>query len=197
MFSQPIKTQSAALIVALSLVAPTTGSASGRETKPPTGTALSAIHIGNFARVTDTYYRGAEPDDDQYSTLAAFGIRTVIDLRSDDGDSADKLRVERTGMTYAHIPMTTHEPPTPEMVHTFLQLVTDRANLPVYVHCVGGRHRTGVMTAVYRMTQEGWTAEQAFKEMKRYQFGPDFLHSEFKRFVYGFPAVLAGGKRSQ
>jgi len=39
------------------------------------------------------------------------------------------------------------------------------------------------MTAVYRITQNGWTAEQAFKEMKQYQFGMDFLHPEFKSFV--------------
>jgi len=39
------------------------------------------------------------------------------------------------------------------------------------------------MTAVYRMTQDGWTPEQAFKEMKLYKFGADFLHPEFKRFV--------------
>jgi hypothetical protein len=44
------------------------------------------------------------------------------------------------------------------------------------------------MTAVYRMTHDGWTADQAFKEMKQYKFGADFLHPEFKRFVYGYHA---------
>ena len=68
----------------------------------------------------------------------------------------------------------------------FLQLVNDPANQPVYVHCAGGRHRTGVMTAVYRMTSDGWTADRAFKEMKDYKFGADFLHPEFKKFVYGY-----------
>ena len=42
------------------------------------------------------------------------------------------------------------------------------------------------MTAAYRMTGEGWTADQAFKEMKQYNFGADFLHPEFKAFVYGY-----------
>ena len=54
------------------------------------------------------------------------------------------------------------------------------------MHCVGGRHRTGVMTASYRMTNAGWTAEQAFNEMKQYKFGADFLHPEFKDFVYSY-----------
>jgi len=88
--------------------------------------------------------------------------------------------------------MTTHESPTSTKIDQFLRIVNDPANQPVYVHCVGGRHRTGVMTAVYRMTQDGWSADQAFQEMKRFKFGADFLHSEFKTFVYSYhPAVAS------
>lgn len=54
------------------------------------------------------------------------------------------------------------------------------------------------MTAVYRMTEDGWTADRAFKEMKQFKFGADMLHPEFKAFVFGYqptpthvPAVLA------
>jgi tyrosine-protein phosphatase SIW14 len=188
------KARPAALICVLALVTPVTSSAVAREATAPNA---SAIHIDNFGRISEAYYRGGQPDAGQHSALAAFGIRTVIDLRSDDGDPADELRVQRAGMKYVHMAMTTHEPPTREMVDTFLQLVNDPANQPVYVHCVGGRHRTGVMTAVYRMTQHGWSADQAFQEMKRYKFGADFLHPEFKRFVYGFHTALAASKPSQ
>jgi protein tyrosine/serine phosphatase len=115
----------------------------------------------------------------------------VIDLRSDDFDAEDRLLVERAGMKYVQIPMTTHQPPTRLVIEEFLRIVDDPENQPVYVHCVGGRHRTGVMTAVYRMTRDGWTADQAFKEMKAYKFGADFLHPEFKRFVYAYHATPA------
>ena len=53
----------------------------------------------------------------------------------------------------------------------------------MYVHCVGGRHRTGVMTAVYRMNHDGINGTQAFNEMKQFKYGADFLHPEFKQFV--------------
>jgi protein tyrosine/serine phosphatase len=89
-------------------------------------------------------------------------------------------------MNFIRIPMTTHAAPTPEQVAQFLKLVDDPANQPVYVHCQGGRHRTGVMTAIYRIAREGWTADRAFAEMKQYKFGADILHSEFKRFVYAY-----------
>src|SRR5216117_2405059 len=87
--------------------------------------------------------------------------------------------------------MTTREVPTSAELAEFLKIVNDPANQPVYVHCVGGRHRTGVMTAAYRMMQHGWTADEAFKEMKQYKFGADFLHPEFKEFVYRYHADVA------
>jgi hypothetical protein len=91
--------------------------------------------------------------------------------------------------------MSTRIVPTKAQLAQFLAIVNDPAAQPVYVHCVGGRHRTGVMTAAYRMTHEGWTGDKAFQEMKQYKFGADFLHPEFKQFVYGFrpekPAVNA------
>ena len=42
--------------------------------------------------------------------------------------------------------------PTAQEIAAFMKIVTDPESQPVYVHCVGGRHRTGVMTAIYRMT---------------------------------------------
>ena len=148
----------------------------------------SRIRIDNFARVAPTYYRGAAPEPADYASLAALGIKTLVDLRSDDIDSAEKALAAAVGMQYVNIPMTTHETPSSAQLDQFLSLVNDTNNQPVYVHCAGGRHRTGVMTAVYRMTHDGWTSDQAFKEMKAHKYGPDFLHSEFKAFVYTFRA---------
>ena len=94
-------------------------------------------------------------------------------------------------MKFVRIPMTTRVIPTADQLAHFFSVVGDSANQPVYVHCQGGRHRTGVMTAVYRMTTDGWDAARAFAEMKQYKFGADFLHPEFKKFVYGFQPEVA------
>jgi tyrosine-protein phosphatase SIW14 len=147
---------------------------------------LAGIGIGNFGRINANYYRGEQPEGRDYADLARLGVRTVIDLQK-DGDNADEERlVTQAGMRFYRIPMTTHVPPTPEQLSLFLQIVGDPGHQPVYVHCAGGRHRTGVMTAVYRMERDGWTADQAFREMKQYKFGWDFLHPEFREFVHGY-----------
>jgi tyrosine-protein phosphatase SIW14 len=150
--------------------------------------SLSSIHIDNFGRVNAAYYRGEQPEGRDYGDLAALGIRTVIDLQGDGDNSNEAGLVEAAGMRFYRIPMTTHVAPTADQLAQFLRVVNDPVQQPVYVHCKGGRHRTGVMSAVYRMEKDGWTADQAFREMKEYDFGSDFLHPEFKRFVYAYRA---------
>ena len=175
-----------ASLVACSLT-PAAASQTGQTENPAiVKTDLSRIEIDNFGRVNERYYRGAQPGDDDYEDLSAIGVKALINLTGDDAVRSEKSLVEKAGMKYFQIPMTTHETPTPAKVAEFLRIVNDPSSQPVYVHCIGGRHRTGVMTAIYRMTQDGWTADQAFREMKQYKFGADFLHPEFKRFVYSY-----------
>jgi protein tyrosine/serine phosphatase len=194
MSRRSVKANVAALALIVFAAVPLVAAAERRDVVPGKAREVPKVHIENFGRVDANYFRGAEPDDGEYANLAALGIRTVIDLRSNDVDKEDRLLVEHAGMHYVQIPMTTHEPPTRMVIEQFLRIVDDPDARPVYVHCVGGRHRTGVMTAVYRMAREGWPADRAFKEMKAYNFGADFLHPEFKKFVYAYrpnPSAVA------
>jgi tyrosine-protein phosphatase SIW14 len=156
----------------------------------PDAAGIATPGIDNFGVISPTYFRGAQPDGDDYAELAKFGIKLVVDLQA-DGEASEQQLVENAGMKFYRIPMTTRVAPTSEQIASFLKLVNDPANQPVYVHCAGGRHRTGVMTAIYRMTHDSWTSEKAFKEMKQYKFGADFLHPEFKKFVYAYRAEPA------
>src|SRR5436309_16017232 len=89
-------------------------------------------------------------------------------------------------MKFYRIPLTTSNRPSDVAVAQFLKLVNDRANQPVFVHCQGGWHRTGTMTAVYRMTHYGWTADQAYTELKKYHFEGFLGHRGLKKFVCDF-----------
>jgi len=147
---------------------------------------ISSIRIDNFGQISSTYYRGAQPEGRDYADLATLGVKTIINLTSDDASADEQLMAEKAGLTYVQIPMTTHVAPTGAQLTQFMAIVNNPFNQPVYVHCVGGKHRTGVMTAAYRIAHDGWTPDRAFKEMKQYKFGADFLHAEFKQFVYGY-----------
>jgi tyrosine-protein phosphatase SIW14 len=154
--------------------------------------SLSRIRIDNFGMVNTNYYRGAQPKGHDYADLAALGVKSIIDLTDDDGMASEPAMTKSAGMKSFKIPMSGHVPPTKAQLDEFLKIVNDPQNQPVFVHCVGGKHRTGVMTAAYRMINEGWTGQRAFAEMKNFKFGADFLHPEFKRFVLAFNAQPKG-----
>src|SRR5438045_3102803 len=85
-----------------------------------------AIHIDNFGKVDDEYYRGAQPERADYAELAKMGVKTIIDLQS-DGSNREKGLVEHAGMSFYRIPMTTSERPSDAAVTQFLSLVNDAA----------------------------------------------------------------------
>jgi protein tyrosine/serine phosphatase len=150
--------------------------------------ATAAVHIDNFGKVDDEYYRGSQPDRADYSDLAKLGVKTVIDLQV-DGSSREKGLVEQAGMSFYRIPLTTTDRPSDAAVEQFLSIVNDPARQPVYVHCAGGQHRTGVMTAIYRMTKYGWSEDKAYDEMKHYKFETFIGHPELRQFVHDFSAT--------
>ena len=150
----------------------------------PAGT-VPGIRIDNFGRINDNYFRGAQPEAHDYADLARLGVKTVIDLTS-DGRQDEQGFVESAGMKFYRIPLTTTQRPSDSAVDRFLKLVNDPANQPVYVHCQGGRHRTGAMTAVYRISHDNWTADQAYSEMKQFRFEGFPGHPALKSFVYDY-----------
>jgi len=145
----------------------------------------AAVDVDNFGQVTDFYYRGAQPKGDEYNQLAAIGVKTVIDLRDDPKDYARELTAH-AGMKYVNLPLSDKDYPPPDTASRFLSLVNDKENWPVYVHCAGGRHRTGAMTAIFRMTVQGWDADRAYGEMKDYDFYTRWGHKAMKRFVFDY-----------
>ena len=162
--------------------------------EPPAG-AIFRIRIKNFGQMDKRFYRGAQPHESDYKDLAALGIRTVIDLR-DDPEPYERPLVESLGMRYVNIPMTDKKYPTPEATDLFLKTVNDPATGKFFVHCAGGRHRTGAMGAVYRFKFYDWTFDQAYQEMKQYDFYTAWGHQAFKDFVQDYYAKVQANKEA-
>jgi protein tyrosine/serine phosphatase len=164
-------------------------------------TDTSTVTIKNFGQMDERFYRGAQPKENDYSQLAALGIKTVIDLQ-DDPTAYEKREVEALGMKYVNIPMSDKDYPDTAKIDQFLKLVDDPTTGKFFVHCAGGRHRTGVMGAVYRFNHYNWNYDQVYAEMKKYDFYTRFGHGDMKKFVQdysvNFPknqAVAAEGTR--
>ena len=155
------------------------------------------ISIQNFGKVSDNYYRGSQPSAQQFEDLKRLGVKTIIDLRKDKVSEASEW-ARAAGLQYINIPLTTKKAATEDQTAEFLKLVNDPANQPVYVHCKGGRHRTGQMTAIFRITNDGWTSHQAYQEMKKYDFEDSFFYPRsLKKYVFSYYERFTSNQRSQ
>lgn len=143
---------------------------------------LNGIDIINFGKMDDRFYRGGQPEQDDYAALAALGVKTVIDLRNDPTDY-EKPAVEGLGMKYVNIPMSGWKYPKDKDVAAFMALMSDPETGTVYVHCKAGKHRTGLVGAVYRFNEYGWNYDQAYKEMKDYNYTSWPVHFNIKSYV--------------
>ena len=167
------------LFAAISLVLACQISAFSQQTQQA---IFTDVKIKNFGQMDDRFFRGAQPKEDQYKQLAALGIKTIIDLR-EDPEAYEKPNAEAAGMKYVNIPMSDKDYPPAAKIDEFLKLVGDPATGKFFVHCAGGRHRTGVMGAVYRFNNYNWNFEQVYAEMKKYDFYTRWGHGEMKKFV--------------
>ena len=73
----------------------------------------------------------------------------------------------------------------PPAVDDFLKLLDDESNYPVLMHCKAGLHRTGRLTAIYRMEYQGWTAGEALREARANGYGY-IMASDYDPYVIQF-----------
>ena len=144
----------------------------GAETSPANRPAHWAKPIEvkgapNLHKVSDMLYRSAQPSAEGMANLKAMGIETIFNLRS---FHSDRDEIGNTGLAYEHIYMKAWHPEEEDAVR-FLQIVTNPKRTPVLVHCQHGADRTGTMLALYRIAVQGWTKEEATREMTQGGFG--------------------------
>jgi protein tyrosine/serine phosphatase len=143
------------------------------------------IKIGNFGQLDQNFYRGARPKAEDLRSLAALGVHTIIDL-TDNSRQKEQPAVEAAGMRYVNIPIVDKKNPSAAQINEFLRITNDPATGKFYVHCAGGRHRTGVMAALYRFNHDHWNYDQAYAEMLQYDFYTSNGHGKQLTFVQDY-----------
>ena len=141
------------------------------------------VGIKNFGQMDARFFRGERPGTKEMAMLKSIGVDTIIDLT--DNSPGEKALAEAAGLRYVNIPIKDKTIPTDAAIATFLATLADPATGKFYLHCAGGRHRTGDMGAVYR-AEEGWTYENAMQEMENYDFYTANGHQTQKDFVIDY-----------
>jgi tyrosine-protein phosphatase SIW14 len=145
------------------------------------------VGIANFHQVDDHVYRGAQPNVEDWKDLASLGIRLVLDLRP-DGElrehwtRSEKEAVEAAGMRYTNVPLDGWAMPQDKQISRALEIL--RSVGPVFVHCRGGKDRTGTVIACYRIAQDHWSNERALAEAKAHGMNP--LEAAMQQYILSF-----------
>ena len=148
-------------IVALVLVSFVPAFAASPSVRPATwAVAVAAKGVDNLYRIEPDLYRSAQPQSVGFRELEALGVRTILDVES----PADEGLARGSSLKLFHVPMTAFGLRDDRVLEA-LRIMADPANRPILVHCRQGADRTGAMVALYRVVVQGWSKEDAIREM--------------------------------
>lgn len=117
----------------------------------------------NFHQVNERIFRGAQPTAEGFQSLAKMGIKTVVDLRREESQARrEREVVEGLGMRFVSVPMAMGAPTDAQISLVMKEL--NSTSGPVFVHCHGGRDRTGTVIAAFRRTHDAWDSQKALQE---------------------------------
>lgn len=135
--------------------------------------------VPNLHRLTDHLYRSEQPTPEGFRNLEKLGIRTVINLRyfNDDEDEA-----EGTALALRRVKILTWRAGDDHVVEV-MRMLRRKENGPFLIHCQHGADRTGLMSAMYRMLEQGWSAQDALDELVAGGYGFHSMWKNIKRYV--------------
>jgi protein tyrosine/serine phosphatase len=124
------------------------------------------VSISRFSIVDEGVYRGGQPNAKGFSFLKEQGVKTIINLRSEDDEGE---MIAKLGMRYFHIPIRLLFPWSKipnAAIEKYFEVVNNPDNHPIFFHCHRGADRTGALAAFYRIANQGWKGERAWSEAR-------------------------------
>ncbi len=178
------------VLLLAAVLASTLGGAAGAQspasaaipTRPAAWAAPIALDgVPNLHRVTEVLFRSAQPEKGGFKSLArTLGIKTVVSLRA---FHSDRKLAAGNDLSLISVPINTWDIDRPDIVQALAEIGIAEKRGPVLLHCQHGADRTGLVAALYRMINQGWTREAAIDEMRNGRFGYHAVWGNIPRFL--------------
>ena len=124
--------------------------------------------LPRFQQVNERLYRSAQPHKGGIKRLQELGINTIINLRgASDRTRAQEAEARALGLNYFTLSLPNWGRPKDARVARILEIISAPENGRVLIHCRSGVDRTGMIVALHRMQNEGWTSNDALAEAER------------------------------
>ncbi len=117
-----------------------------------------------------------------------YGIRTILNLQEEaqdpilyhnnfkksslrESELCGQLGVDYLFIEFDLLPRNRIPEERPAVIDELLQILDNPKSYPLLFHCKAGLHRTGVLTALYRMEYENWSIGEATRELRNNHYG--------------------------
>ncbi|MGB7437972.1 MAG: hypothetical protein WBR26_13965 [Candidatus Acidiferrum sp.] len=167
---------------------------SPRVEQPAYAQKLKLPGLKDIGKINDHLYRGAQPGEKGLKQLREkLDIDTIVDLRGEAKFillKRERKHAEDLGMQVVSLPGNGWSPPNDKEIAEFFALMQQSPRKRVFIHCWLGGDRVGEFIAAYRIAFDGWTADQAIREMHVFHFKSHW-HPAMEKYVRTFPERLA------
>ena len=149
---------------------------------------LATKDIPRLQMIAAGLYRGGQPERAGFEYLKNYGIKTVINLRTENDE---EVIVKGLGMNYVHIPISIKPwSKIPDAaIERYFKVLNDPANYPIFFHCRRGADRTGALAGFYRIAVQGWEPKQAYTEAR--SVGMRWWFQAIKKQIHAFKRQVA------
>jgi protein tyrosine/serine phosphatase len=135
--------------------------------------------VPNLHRITPTLYRSEQPTELGFRNLEKLGIRTVINLRAFNSDDE---KVRGTSLRTARVKILTWNVDDAHVIEV-MRMLRNPEQGPFLIHCQHGADRTGLMSAMYRILEQGWSVDDALAELQHGGYGYHAMWKNILRYV--------------
>ncbi|KAI1825436.1 tyrosine phosphatase family-domain-containing protein [Xylaria intraflava] len=130
------------------------------------GRPISAPHHPiNFAMVSEGLYRSGYPQARDYPFMESLKLKTIVTLVNKELPDGFRQFLEENQITHKIFDMagTKKEAISIELMRSIYAVVSQRENYPLLIHCNHGKHRTGCVVGVLRLSNQ-WDMKRTLDE---------------------------------
>lgn len=121
----------------------------------------------NRHKLSRDAWRSAQPLPHQVKALHNLGIRTVVNLRGNEGSTTYRLEraaCRQTGLHFIDYRLRSRAAPTREEIHGLRELFSEVEH-PILIHCKSGADRAGLASVLYLHIVDGIPIAEAKREL--------------------------------
>ena len=124
----------------------------------------------NLFQVTPTLFRSEQHTAKEEALLQQHNIKTIINLRFFDRND-DQEELSNLPLNLVNHPLKSWRIKPKEIAAVLYDIEQAQKKGGVLVHCYHGADRTGLIIGMYRIVNQGWSIDEAKREMMEGPYG--------------------------